>query len=295
MELKKITETVFYIPNPSNIGVVKYSDDSCFLVDSGIDDDTGRKVLRLLEENNLSVKAIINTHSHADHCGGNSFIQKRTNAKIYASDTEAEIISSPEIEPLYLFSGASPIKDLKNKFMMAPKSKVNYFISSDKINIDGQDISIVYLPGHSPNQIGVVYDGVLFCADSIFSEETLKKHKIPFFSDIEKTKETLEWLKNSNYDYYIPSHASPSKDISDLADKNLEVISSIENSILEISKEKKSSGQILKQLLYKHDINITAKHQYFLMNTVAMAFLSYLYNNSKLELIIEDNLAFWKS
>jgi glyoxylase-like metal-dependent hydrolase (beta-lactamase superfamily II) len=76
MELKKITERVYYIPNPANIGVVKDGEKSAILIDTGLDDDTGKKVLRLLEENNLFVKAIINTHSHADHCGGNRYIKK---------------------------------------------------------------------------------------------------------------------------------------------------------------------------------------------------------------------------
>ncbi|MGC8940941.1 MAG: MBL fold metallo-hydrolase [Candidatus Nanoarchaeia archaeon] len=110
MELKKITEQVYYIPNPANIGVVKDGEKSAILIDSGLDDDTGRKILRLLEKNDLFVKAIVNTHSHADHCGGNRYIKEKTNAMIYAPEVESAIIQYPSLEPLYLFSGASPLK-----------------------------------------------------------------------------------------------------------------------------------------------------------------------------------------
>jgi len=43
MELKKITELVYYIPNPANIGVVKDGEKSVILIDTGLDDDTGKK------------------------------------------------------------------------------------------------------------------------------------------------------------------------------------------------------------------------------------------------------------
>ncbi len=67
MELKKITEQVYYISNSLNFGVVKDGEGSAILIDTGFDDDAGGKILKVLEEAGLSVKAIINTHSHADH------------------------------------------------------------------------------------------------------------------------------------------------------------------------------------------------------------------------------------
>jgi len=134
MELKKITELVYYIPNPANIGVVKDGEKSVILIDTGLDDDTGKKVLRLLEENGLFPKAIVNTHSHADHCGGNRYIKERTGATIYASEIESAIIQYPLLEPLYLFSGASPLRDLRNKFLMAQSSSVDHVIKKMREN-----------------------------------------------------------------------------------------------------------------------------------------------------------------
>ncbi|MBI4980599.1 hypothetical protein HZC30_03540 [Candidatus Woesearchaeota archaeon] len=53
MELKKITEQVYYIPNHANIGVVKLGEKSAILIDTGLDDNTGKKVLKLLEEKGM--------------------------------------------------------------------------------------------------------------------------------------------------------------------------------------------------------------------------------------------------
>ncbi|MFW9997805.1 MAG: MBL fold metallo-hydrolase, partial [Candidatus Odinarchaeota archaeon] len=100
MELRKITDDVHYIPNPVNIGVVRTGEESVILIDTGLDQNTAKKILKLLEGNGLTVKAIINTHSHADHCGGNNYMQK-AGASIYAPEIESAIIQFPILEPLY--------------------------------------------------------------------------------------------------------------------------------------------------------------------------------------------------
>ena len=78
MEISKITSKVWYIPNVVNIGVVRDDDDSVILIDTGIDRSIGKKIINLLSEEKFKIKAILNTHSHDDHCGGNNYIKKAT-------------------------------------------------------------------------------------------------------------------------------------------------------------------------------------------------------------------------
>ncbi|HOI18664.1 MAG TPA: MBL fold metallo-hydrolase [Candidatus Woesearchaeota archaeon] len=296
MEMKKISEGVYYIPNPANIGVVKDGEKSVILIDSGLDDDTGKKVLKLLEENGLFPKAIINTHSHADHCGGNRYIKEKTRAKIYAPEVESAIIQFPSLEPLYLFSGASPLKELQNKFLMAQPSDVDYVIKRDerKLKFDEVELGIVPLPGHAPNQVGVEVDEVLFCADSLFSEDVLRRHKIPFYADIDRTKETLRFLRNSQYKFYVPSHAEPRGSLNELVDANLEAIDGVEKYLLEEFHGRKSTQQVLKDMCDHYKIDMRGIQQYYLMNTVAMAYLSSLHERGKLKVEVKDNSLFWE-
>lgn len=296
MEMKKISERVYYIPNPANIGVVKDGEKSAILIDSGLDDDTGKKVLKLLEENGLFPKAIINTHSHADHCGGNRYIKEKTGARIYAPEVESAIIQFPSLEPLYLFSGASPLKDLQNKFLMAQPSDVDYVIKRDerKLKFDEVELGIIPLPGHAPNQVGVEVDEVLFCADSLFSEDVLRRHKIPFYADIDRTKETLRFLRNSQYKFYVPSHAEPRESLTELVDANLEAIDGVEKYLLEGFHGRKSTQQVLKDMCDHYQIDMKGIQQYYLMNTVAMAYLSSLYERGKLKVEVKDNSLFWE-
>lgn len=296
MELKKITERVYYIPNPANIGVVKDGEKSAILIDTGLDDDNGKKVLRLLEENGLFVNAIVNTHSHADHCGGNKIIKEKTGATIYAPEVESAIIQYPVLEPLYLFSGANPLKDLQNKFLMAQPSEVDRVIKKEekKLKFTEVELEIVPLPGHAPNQIGVEVDDVLFCADSLFSEEVLEKHKIPFYIDIDKARETLRYLRESRHRFFVPSHAEPRGSLVELVDANLESIDGVEKYILDIFHGSKATGQVLKELCDHYQIKMKGVQQYFLMNTVTMAYLSSLHRKGKLKVYVKDNSLLWE-
>ena len=293
--LKQISEDVFYIPGVVNIGVVK-DGRTAILIDTGLDDDTARKILNVLKKHDLRPKAIINTHSHADHCGGNSYVQGKTDALIYASEIEAEIIKYPYLEPFCLFSGATPIEDLRNKFLMAKPSRVDYVIGSEKkLAFDNVEVEVVPLPGHSPNQIGIAVEGVLFCADAIFSKDILTKYKIPFHVDIAKQKETLEFLMDCGYGYCLPSHAELTKDIADLAYANLRLIEDIENNVLEILKDGKTTESVLKELCNLYGIKIKSCQQFHLLKTATMAYLSSLHRCGKLEIAIAENTLYWRS
>ena len=117
MKLIQISDSTYYIPGATATGVVR-SENRAIPIDTGLDKESGRRILRLIQKNGLDAAAIINTHSHADHFGGNSFIVRRTDAKVYAPAIEAGIIQYPYLEPLYLFS-AHPVNEMMSRFLMA--------------------------------------------------------------------------------------------------------------------------------------------------------------------------------
>jgi len=290
--LIKITDSVHYIPGKTNIGVVKIGE-NCILIDSGLNEDEGKKILKELEHNNLTVKAIINTHSHADHCGGNKLIKQKTNCQIFAPQIETAFIEHPILEPISFFSGANPINELKNKFLFAEETKVDEEIGPSKKQICGKEFEFISLKGHSINQIGVAFDNVLFCGDSFFSKDILEKHKIPFFININETKKTLNNLANTKYSYYIPSHAIPINNISSIAQENLESIKNCEEKILELLFEPKETDNLIKNFCSKEQIIITSIQQYFLLKTTILAYLTYLQEINKIMVSIKDNVIVW--
>ncbi|RLI75372.1 MBL fold metallo-hydrolase [Archaeoglobales archaeon] len=290
MQLKQISDNIYYIPNPVNIGVIT-DRNNVLIIDSGLDKEAGRRIFKVLNSHDLILKGIINTHSHADHFGGNDYLINKTNAKVYASEVEAGVIQYPYLEPFYLFS-AHPAKDLMGRFLMAKPSKVDCVVKGqDVIEFGDLTLKVVPLLGHSPNQIGVEVENVLFCADSVFSKNIIEKYKIPLFVDIENQKKTLKLLEKSNYDFYVPSHAEMTEDITDLVNVNLEVIEKVENFLLSISKPK-TTEQIFKEIFDKFNIKISNIVEYYLMKSTIKAYLSYLYNKGKFEIKIDD-LVYW--
>ena len=76
MELVKVGEKTYYIKNPNNIGIYKIDDENIYLIDTGNDKEAGKKILKIIAEQGWKVKGIINTHSNADHIGGNKVIRR---------------------------------------------------------------------------------------------------------------------------------------------------------------------------------------------------------------------------
>ncbi|MDQ3780536.1 MAG: MBL fold metallo-hydrolase, partial [Chloroflexota bacterium] len=76
---------VAVIPGGVNIGVLRGDGDRLILVDTGLNETNGRKVLRAArDEVGGEVVAILTTHAHADHFGANAAVVKRTGARVYA-------------------------------------------------------------------------------------------------------------------------------------------------------------------------------------------------------------------
>jgi len=107
-------------PGPVNVGV-RVEGGEAVLVDAGGDDSAGRKILRSLEEEGVRLALIVSTHSHADHIGGNAFLQRRTGCRMYAPGVDRAFVEFPVLEPSYLYGGCPP-GPLSNKFLLAQES-----------------------------------------------------------------------------------------------------------------------------------------------------------------------------
>ena len=121
-ELMQVAGNSYYLQSPAKIGLYKLSDTDVCLFDSGNDKAAGRKIRQLLDANGWHLRAIYNTHSHADHTGGNQYLQNQTGCRIYAPGIECDFTCHPVLEPAFLYGGY-PCKDLRHKFLMAQESR----------------------------------------------------------------------------------------------------------------------------------------------------------------------------
>lgn len=289
----EITENVSFLSDRVNIGLIKTKNHT-ILIDSGLDKSTANKILRVLSKNNLTADIIINTHGHADHYGGNAHLIEKTDLQVWAPRGEAHLLEFPEYEPAYFFGGAYPPPELCSKFLKAEPSRVDRRISAgERINIDGIEIEFVSLAGHSLHQIGVVCQNVIFTADSYVEEDIIKKHGIPYYADIASAVKTLNYLVESDFDYYLPGHGELLKNPAEVCRLNLDFFKKMEDLICDILKTKKEEAELFAAVVEDRKIKINSMQKYFLLKTTVNAFVSKLAGEGELESIIKDNKLYW--
>lgn len=287
MELTKLGEKTYCIQNPTNIGIYKLDDNKICLIDTGNDKESGRKILKIINEQNWQVECIINTHSNADHVGGNKFIQDRTNCKILSSKKETAIINNPELEPALLY-GAMPLNELNNKFLLAKESDCQVIDN----NLP-EGLEYFTLKGHFIDMIGIkTSDNIYFLGDSIFSEETINKYHIFFIYDVEKYLQTLDFLETLNGTFYIPSHVKPLTDLKELIKLNKNKINEICNAILNACQNPITTEEIIKKIFETYNLEINI-NQYALLGSTIKSYLTYLNNQNRVEYFFKDNLLYW--
>lgn len=225
METVQIDSSVWAITAAVNMGLVA-TDAGLVVIDTGLDKRAGKEVATLADKLGHPVCAIINTHAHADHFGGNEYLlAKYPSATVYASEDEAAVIRRPRFEPEYLWQGAVPFAELQNKFLMANPSPVHAeFTSSALLTIGGTSFQSVPLPGHAHGQIGILVNDVFFAADAYFGAAVTDKHGIPFLVDLKATLESATRVLNTPASAYVPGHGAvtddPQRDVQHLMDRH---------------------------------------------------------------------------
>jgi len=291
-EAKKLTPNSWVIPGPTNIGIIN-NKDKVILIDSGNDKESGRKIRKLIDEQGWMIDGIINTHSNADHIGGNDYLQRITQCRIYAKKAERAFIETPIIESSFLWGGF-PNRELINKFFVAPPSSVTDIID-DSSSFGDYNLSIIDLPGHFFEMIGVLTeDKVAYLGDCIFDVPVLDKYKIPFVYNVKAYKETIEKIRKIKADYFVMSHGEITSDIENIAVYNIKLIEKIEKDLLEILRVPKTFEKTLKTICDQMEIKLNCP-QYALIGSTIRSFLTYLNNESKIEFEFLENEMIWKS
>jgi len=110
-----------------------------------IDPAISKPVIDYLQENNLNLKAIFQTHHHSDHIGGTkALIEKWPNIKVFASSKEKDRIPFQNVS----------VQD------------------KDTFNILNQEVQVIEVLGHTRSHLAFYLNGenpVLFIGDTLFS------------------------------------------------------------------------------------------------------------------------------
>jgi hydroxyacylglutathione hydrolase len=98
------------------------------------------EIIRIVKEQKLNLKYIINTHQHMDHVAGNQDVKTASNAEIVAHKL-AKSHADVSVE------------------------------DGDVINVGKVVIKVIHTPGHTPDSICLLVDGKLLTGDTLFVGE----------------------------------------------------------------------------------------------------------------------------
>lgn len=107
-------------------------------------------------KNGLTIKYIVNTHSHVDHILGNRAMKDLTGAQIVIHEGEADALTHQSGHMLQMFGAdPSPPADIIVK-------------QDDIISVGELSLKILHTPGHSPGSMCLYTDGLVFTGDTLF-------------------------------------------------------------------------------------------------------------------------------
>ena len=288
-ELIQVSGSSYYVQSPAKIGLVRLNDTDVCLIDSGSDKDAGRKARQLMEKNGWHLTAIYNTHSHADHIGGNRYLQSQTGCRLYAPGAECAVTRHTVLEPSMLYGGCPP-KELRHKFLMAQESDAAYLTA----DVLPEGFRLLPLPGHCMDMVGFrTPDDVVYLADCVSSRETLEKYRIGYIYDVGAYLATLETVKAMTAKAFVPAHAEVTEDIAPLAQYNIDKVLEIADHMVELCAEPVISEELLKKLFDDYGLTLTFE-QYVLVGSTVKSYLAWLKDTGRLTALFEDNRLLWR-
>ena len=124
------------------------------------------KIVKRLTLHGLTVKSIVHTHTHIDHIGSTTALQKATNGRVMLHKDD-----------LFLYENMP----LQAQFLRIPSFKVQQPVPVDEFLVDGYALQagslegqVIHSPGHTPGSCGFFFPklqgpGTLFPGDTLFS------------------------------------------------------------------------------------------------------------------------------
>ena len=292
---EQLTDRVGVFTGGVNVGVIRSGAEALILVDTGANESNARKLLRhVREELGAEVDAILTTHGHADHFGGHAFVAKRTDAAVYASRFEDAVLEHPELQPIFLFGGAAPPEALRQRFVLADAVQVDARIDPGSIEVEGVTLEVIGLPGHSPNQVGYLVDGVFFCADVVFPQAAIDKYRIPYLFDLTQHLASMDAAKGIEATAIVPGHGPVETTIDALVDRNLAVVEETLETIRRSLTEPLTLEQLAEIVFERMHVPMTGHVSYYLLRPTIGAYLTHLESLGEVQHVMDGRAARWR-
>lgn len=128
-----------------------------FVVDPSISE---KKILKELEEKNLTLKGILLTHGHFDHIWRAQQLRDETNAPLYVHELDAEMLTDARKNAYRTFTGMN----------FTVKEADILLHDGDVIPLGDEQINVLHTPGHTKGSVCYDTGDSIISGDTIFAE-----------------------------------------------------------------------------------------------------------------------------
>ncbi|MCX8083944.1 MAG: MBL fold metallo-hydrolase [Calditerrivibrio sp.] len=283
-----LTDRIFTIDlGPNMIMGCDTDDESVILFDTCIDESVAKKIDKIAAK---PVKYILNSHSHADHTGGNYYFQKKYNTKIYIDSREISFCELPELETA-LLNGGYGLFLTKDKFLCAKKSFADRL---DKFDLRSYGIETFDLAGHSPGMTGFKVEDICYFGDAVFSREIIDKYKILYLYDVSRFRRSLDKLLGVPYEKCVICHKGvfDKSQMEHVVNLNKKHVEQVKNIVYDNIDDNIGEREIFLKVVEKLDIELS-KSIYLLIFSTIKGYLFDLLEEGLVEVNIDKGFL-WK-
>ena len=131
-------------PVQENTYVLFNEKDACCIIDPGCYFGNERTALQeFIEQQGLNPLLLLNTHCHLDHVFGNKFVYETWDLPLHLHEKEQPVLArAPEAGLLW----GMPFENYRAELV--------YLTPGKQVAIGGDELTILFLPGHSPGSVG---------------------------------------------------------------------------------------------------------------------------------------------
>ena len=166
---------------------------SCAVIDPGYEPE---RVLAAVQDQGLTVDAVLLTHGHFDHVGGVQEIVEKTGCKLWMSESDWSQFPNPVTAFFY------PIAN-------CDFTEVNFCEDGEIIHAGGLTFTVIATPGHTWGSVCYLCENTLFSGDTLFAG-SCGRTDLPGGSS-KTLRDSLERLSELEQNYFVyPGHGEAS-------------------------------------------------------------------------------------
>ena len=117
----------------------------CLVIDPGYEPD---EILDHVNQNGLTLEAILLTHGHFDHVGAVRQLVADTGCRVFLNPADCSM-------PPMMTSGALYYTDT--------------YTGGETLKLAGLTFGVMSTPGHTPGSVCLIFDNHIFCGDTLFA------------------------------------------------------------------------------------------------------------------------------